>query len=82
MIVHRFGRERTPRFMAPILEILQVKLEMFLEVSFDCLPELRLVVLEADHEIATAIDNVTRDLFLAAHGVDRDQRVCQLDLFQ
>ena len=61
------------RFIAAILEILQVALEVFLEVSFDRLSERRLVVFEADHEIATALDDVVRDLFLAAHGVDRDQ---------
>ena len=32
--------------MAPILEILQIKLKMFLEVRFDCLSERRLVVFD------------------------------------
>jgi hypothetical protein len=39
------------RFVAPILEIFQVKLEMVLEVRFNSLFELRLVVFDADHEI-------------------------------
>jgi hypothetical protein len=68
--------------MAPIMKTLQVKLKVFIEVCFDCFPKLGLVVLEADHEIATAIDDVTRDLFLATHGIDRDQRVLELDLLQ
>jgi hypothetical protein len=61
--------------MAPILEIFQVKLEMVLEVRFDSLFKVRLVVLDADHEIATTLDDVARDFFLAAHGIDRDQQV-------
>src|SRR3954451_6135333 len=73
---------RLTRLMASILEILPITLEMFLEVSFDRLPELRLVVLEADDEIATAVDDVARDLFLTAHGIDRDQGVGQIDLLQ
>ena len=56
--------------------MLQVKLKVFIEVCFDCFTKLGLrIVLEADHEIATAIDDVTHDLFLATHGVNRDQRV-------
>jgi hypothetical protein len=68
--------------MAARLEILPVKLEMLLNAGFDCLTELWLVVFEADHEIATAIDDITSDLFPAAHGIDRDQRVCKFDLLQ
>ena len=54
----------------------------FCEVRLDRLPELRLVVLDGDHEVAAALDDVACDLLLAAHGVDRDQRVGQLDLLQ
>src|SRR3954466_11598719 len=73
---------RLTRLMASILEILQITLEMFLEMSFDRLPELRLVVLKADDEIATAVDDVARDRFLTAHGIDRDQGVRQIDRLQ
>jgi hypothetical protein len=70
------------RFVAPILEILQVKLEIFVEIRFDSLFELRLVVLNANHEIAIPFDDVMSALFLAARGIDRGQRVGKLDPLQ
>jgi hypothetical protein len=70
------------RFVAPILEILQVKLEIFVEIRFDSLFELRLVVLDANHEIAIPFDDVMSALFLAARGIDRGQRVGKLDPLQ
>ena len=76
------GEVNAHRFMASIFEFLQVELKKFLEVRFDRLPELRLVVLKADHEVATTLDDLARDLFLATHGVDRDHRVRKLDLLQ
>src|SRR5512143_1505070 len=45
------------RLVAPIAEVLQVALQVPPEVRFDRPPESRLVVLDADHEIATALDD-------------------------
>ena len=48
--------------MASIPEILQAELKMLVEVRFDRLPKLRLVVFKADYEIATAVDDVAQSL--------------------
>src|SRR6478609_8103185 len=55
------------RLVVAVTEVLQVALQVLAEVRLDPLPERRLVVLDADHEVAAALDDAARDLLLAAH---------------
>ncbi len=55
---------------------------MFDEVLRDRLAQLRLIVLHGNHEVTAPVNDVTKDLFLAAHRVDGHQGICQLDLTQ
>ena len=68
--------------MAPILEILEVKLKVFIEACFDCFLKLGLVVLEADHEIATAIDDVQRAISFGNSMASIVINESELDLLQ
>ena len=62
------------RLVASMLEVLQVAFQVISKNASDRSPELRLVVLDGDHAVAAAGDDLLDDLFLAAHRVDRDQR--------
>ena len=70
------------RLVVPVPEVLQVALQVIEEVRLDRGQELRLVVLDGDHAVAAAGDDLLDDLLLAAHRVDRDQRAGQVDLLQ
>ena len=68
-------------FMTPITEVSR-SLEVFVEESFDGVLKFGLVVFDGEDEVAVAVDDVPRDVFLATHGVDGDQGVFKLDLLQ
>lgn len=54
------------RFMAPITQIFQITLQVILKVGGDRLAEFGLVIFDRDDKIATPLDDVLGNLFLAA----------------
>jgi hypothetical protein len=70
------------RLVVPVPERFQVSLQVIMKIRLDRGQELRLVVLDGDHTVATARDDRLDDLLRAAHGVDRDERTGQVDRLQ
>ena len=55
---------------------------MTIEKRHDRLEQRGLISFDGDHEAALLFGNLRRNFFLAAHGIDRDNRPFDIDLLQ
>ena len=84
-IIRSFVDAAMPIFtglVAPVPEVLHVAFQVIEEELLDRGGELWLIVLDRNDAVTAAGDDLLDDVFLAAHRVDRDERVGQVDLIQ
>ena len=56
-----------------VLEVLEIGIERVLQLSLNVLQQPLLVALHGQHVVATLVDNLPSNCFLAAHRIDRHQ---------